>query len=169
MSLYPAEGAHWWTENDHRAVVQVVRSTGARTVLEFGPGTSTLSLIEGGAERIDACEDDPHWFAVYCERLEDVYPERVRLLPYNWTARLQINRAADRYDLALIDGPRVVSRRFAVLHYCLARCDRVLIPLEEWDAEGDNGLRRAVCSAGWPTTFIDTGPLAGTFALMGPL
>lgn len=169
MSLYPAEGAHWWSACDHQAVVDVVRRTGAQTVLEFGPGTSTLSLIEGGAMRIDACEDDPHWFHIHCRRVEDRYPERVTMVPYTWGGPpMQINGLADRYDLALIDGPRQVERRPAVLQFCLDRCDRVLIPLEEWDASGDNGLRRAVCATGWPVTYLDTGPLAGTFALLGP-
>lgn len=168
-SLYPPEGAHWWSAADHAAVVTFTQALGARRVLEFGPGTSTLSLIEGGAEQIDSCEDDPHWFAIYCRRLEDRFPGVVTMRPYNWTDPLHVRGLADEpYDLALIDGPQEVARRPAAIAFALARSRFVAVPLEEGDEHGDNGLRAAVERTGRIVTYIESGPLAGSFALIGP-
>src|SRR5512147_916121 len=81
FKLYPEE-RHWWSFNDYGATLAAVRHLGARRVLEFGPGSSTLALIEGGATHIDTCEDSPDWAKVYRERLERQYPGIVHLYEY---------------------------------------------------------------------------------------
>lgn len=165
--LYPRE-QHWWTFNDYRAVVAVTRRLKPWRVLEFGPGNSTLALIEGGAVQIDACEDDPHYLRLWRNRIVGHYPH-VALYPYAWADPLTIP-ALDgrRYDLALIDGPRDTERRVAVVEYCLARCAAVLVPLEE--SASHVYLRPFVLGAaerhGRKVELIESGPLAGTFALL---
>src|SRR4051812_12408033 len=79
--LYPEE-QHWWSFNDYGVVLEVTERLQAKTVLEFGPGWSTRSLIEGGATTIDACEDNPEWFRVHAERLVPNFPGIVTLHPY---------------------------------------------------------------------------------------
>lgn len=169
FKLYP-EPRHWWSLLDYGAVLAVVERLKPATVLEFGPGNSTLALIEGGAGHIDGAEDDPKWRAIYQARIADVYPDRVELFGYTMADPVSIP-AIDgrRYDLALIDGPRNTELRPLVIEYCIARCARVLIPLEE--AAGIPAHLRPIVLAIAQThncavELIESGPLAGTFALL---
>lgn len=171
--LFPEE-RHFWSFNDYRAVVDVVRKLGARRVLEFGPGSSTLALIEGGADKIDCCEDDPAWFTVYKERLQDVYPDIVTLHPYHWQDPLRVAGITGRwYDLALIDGPFGTPHRPAAIEYALQRSFAVLAPTEEWRdgrAEPELGLRSEIARIAQrhnhKVEIMETGPLSGAFALI---
>jgi hypothetical protein len=156
------QGAHWWSVNDYEYVVKMTRRLGARRVLEFGPGASTLSLLEGGAERIDCCETDRHWLNIYSERLQ--FPQVV-LHSYALSDPLSVpSLDGQRWDMALIDGPREVADRFPVVHYCLARCAHVLVPLE---SIGSDAMTRFVFGLDVTTIeTMETGPLAGSFALL---
>lgn len=172
-SLYPSTPAHWWTRQDHDAVVAVVRRLGAKHVLEFGPGTSTLSLIEGGATLIDACEDDEHYFKVHKERLGGQFPTIVRMRPYRWAPLPSVLGCdSTSFDLGLVDGPRQTERRAAVIVYAMERCRHTLVPLEEGSGEHPR-IREVVTRFASlyqrPVEWIEgTGPLAGAFALIGP-
>lgn len=165
--LYPKE-LHWWSFADYGAVLSVMRRLQPASVLEFGPGSSTLALIEGGARSIDCCEDNPDWLNVYQERLAQRY-DGVRMLPYTWSDPLVVPGAALAYDMALIDGPHGTERRPTVLRYALARCTHVLMCCE--DSKG-RGLRAPIMliaeQAGRPVEIMETGPLSGSFALIGP-
>jgi hypothetical protein len=169
--LYPDQ-QHWWSFEDYGFVVSTVENLKAKSVLEFGPGSSTLALIEGGAQRIISCEDDPGWATVYRERLQNRFPAHVRIEPFIWSESIYI-RAVERstFDLALVDGPARTSKRGAVVDYCLRRCRSVLVPLE--CASGDETMREACMKLaqkyGRPLEVTETGPLAGAFALIGRL
>lgn len=166
-------GAHWCSASDFGAIVDVTERLKPRTVLEFGPGWSTLALIEGGAESIVGCEDKAHWLEVWIERLRP-HQEQIRMVGYTWADPLPITAPVlgrETFDLGLVDGPAETEKRIAVLEFCLQRCAAVLIPLEETPAlRGQGYLRpRALTMAeryGWRVELTDTGPLAGTFALL---
>lgn len=169
FALYP-EAQHWWSLNDYAAVLGVTTQLQAKTVLEFGPGSSTLSLIEGGAERIDCCEDDPAWQRTYEERLAAKFPGVVTIHAYRWSAALSIPAIDDRrYDLALIDGPHQ-TQRAAAIEYCLQRCAAVLFPTEDHGHVNRSGLRsvavRLAEKYSRTLEFAETGPLSGGFALI---
>lgn len=172
FKLYPEE-RHWWSFSDYRAVLDVVRGLCAPlapkrgiTVLEFGPGSSTLALIEGGAANIDTCEDDPHWADVYRDRLVRDFPFHVTLHVYAWSNRITIPGVDERtYDLALIDGPLQPGRRLAALNYALQRCEHVLVPIDE--AKGIVRRVEELQRSKTHTVVVrETGPLAGSFALI---
>lgn len=170
FALYPVE-QRWWSFTDHAAVLSVMARLTPSRVLEFGPGSSTLALIEGGATRIDTCEDKPEWANVYEARLRARFPDVVRIIRYDWSAPLSITEVDDqRYDLALIDGPRETGRRQAVIAYALERCAAVLVPTEDANPE-DAGLRQTVrdlaAQVQRSVEIWDTGPLSGGFALVG--
>lgn len=166
FALYP-EAQHWWSFTDYGAVVDVVQHLGARRVLEFGPGSSTLALIEGGATSIDTLEDDPHWAGVHEARLAARYPAIVRVHRYVWRDPLTIAPIdAARYDLALIDGPRGTDRRPAVVQYCLDRCAAVLLPTEDGNPTLRPVLQMLAAARGLQLEIRETGPLAGAFALI---
>lgn len=169
MSLYPPEGAHWWSPQDHMAVVNVMRRLKPKRVLEFGPGTSTLALIEGGAWRIECCEDDAHWHGVWLQRLSR-YPQ-VRMHAFKMADPITIPALdEERFDLALVDGPRDTVQRFEVIRYALRHCDQVLVALESIGSDCltlfclDLIARKRIKSM----DLFQTGPLAGSFGLLTP-
>lgn len=188
FKLYPVE-QRWWSFADYAAVMGAVdylkrRKCAAQGrevdddgepvvdfhVLEFGPGSSTLALLEGGASVVDAFEDNPDWSAVHRTRAlaPHIAAGRVSITDYVWTDPVTLGPVTDRsgYDLGFIDGPRESTKRLAVLEYALERCDAVLIGIE-----GVSELRARVNEIGASEThwlqLKDTGPLAGTFALIG--
>ena len=166
--LYPQE-QHWCSFADYGAILDVARRVSARRVLEIGPGNSTLALIEAGATTIDACEDDPHYFALWYQRLERRFPEIVRLHPFE-TNDTMIPAVHDGgYDLALIDGPRETELRPGWIRYAADRARYVLVPLE---CLGTDILARFVpalaAELGRPYERTETGPLAGAYGLIGP-
>jgi hypothetical protein len=169
--LYPTE-KHWWSLADYGAVLGTVRAIKARRVLEFGPGSSTLALIEGGASTIDTCEDDPKWLDVYRRRLGMKFAGVVEVRAYTWADPLTIPALdGERYDLALIDGPHDTPRRPAVLEYCLQRCRAVLIPTEDHKVSSPPlrpHIARLADVYRASVEIRETGALSGAFALMIP-
>lgn len=193
FKLYPEE-RHWWSFNDYAAVVGAVYMLKTRKgqrqgieedahvgdgvhvpqipgvefrVLEFGPGSSTLSLIEGGATRIDTCEDNPDWAKTYEERLVQKFPAIVRLIRYRWSDPLAIPALeGERYDMALIDGPLGSDRRGDVVRYAIHRCDAVLVPTEDRNPKVRQALQAIAQEHGLKLEIRETGPLSGGFALL---
>lgn len=166
--LYPEE-RHWCSFADYGVIVDVVRRLGARSVLEFGPGSSTLALVEGGAARIDACEDDDHWLGVYRERLERRFPGVVHLHAYEHDDLMIPAVHGRRYDLALVDGPHDVEERASWIAYAMTLARHVLVPLEL--SEGDSlamFVPEIADVLGRPYERIESGPLAGAYGLVGP-
>lgn len=165
FALYPEE-KHWWSFNDYGAVLDVMQELKPTRVLEFGPGSSTLAIIEGGAEAIDTCEDNPEWVDVYRDRLVARFPEVVTLHPYVWARNISIPVVDDRvYDLALIDGPWDPAKRLPALNYALARSAAVLMPVDASKAL-TNRLEGLSKRGTHRVEIRDTGPLAGAFALI---
>lgn len=167
FARYPVEQA-WWSFNDYQAVLDVMARLRPARVLEFGPGSSTLALIEGGAARIDACEDDP----VYADRLLKNVPDAiVHLHAYTWRNPLSIPALDEKvFDLALIDGPRTTTRRPTVIRYAMARCAAVLVPTEDFE-HADRSffrpiLRQLAEEFGWSLEIAETGRIAGGFGLL---
>jgi hypothetical protein len=190
FQLYPEE-RHWWSFNDYGAVVDAVadlkaaRDDGrvraqaefgaepfalefdpAFRALEFGPGSSTLSLIEGGATHIDTCEDDDHWATVHQDRLVSRFPDIVHIHRYVWSQRICVPTIDGRtYDVGLIDGPRASTKRVPVLNYALERCTAVILAMD-----ATPGLTRRfdqITKGGAHTVEIrETGPHAGRFAII---
>lgn len=173
FALYPEE-RHWWSFSDYRAVLETMRERTPKRVLEFGPGSSTLALIEGGATCVDTCEDNPDWAEVYEERLERRFLGIVTVHRYVWSDPVVVpsigNRGVgeDKYDLALIDGPHGTNARQPVVAYCMDRCRAVLSPTEDGNPDFRIFLKRIAAARGWTIAIRETGPLSGGFALLTP-
>ena len=168
FKLYPEE-QHWWSFQDYQAVLNTMERLQPKQVLEFGPGSSTLALIEGGAAHIDTCEDAEDWAKVYEERLQGKYPEIVKLHRYTWSDPLSIPAIdLQQYDLALVDGPLGTDRRPTVVRYCLERCRAVLAPTEDRNRTFRATLQQIAGEYNWNIHITETGPLSGGFALFTP-
>lgn len=125
--LYPTE-KRWWSFQDYEGLLSIVERFKPKRVLEFGPGSSTFALIEGGAEHVTSCEDDRHWLDIYSGQF---VKHPVTLAHYTWAdPLLDIPLLEGRFDLAFIDGPRDTPKRPAVIRYCLERTDVVVCPAE---------------------------------------
>lgn len=168
--LYPEE-QRWWSFEDYGAVLDTMRERQPKRVLEFGPGSSTLALIEGGAARIDTCEDNEDWARVYDARLVAKFPEIVHLHRYTWNDPMSIADLDDQFfDLALIDGPFTTPRRRAVIEYAIRRSRAVLVPTEDHGRTHASYLRPYLMDlahgVGLTLEIRETGPLSGGFALL---
>lgn len=172
-----AQDEHWWSLNDYGAVVDamarmVAAGRSVDRVLEFGPGYSTRSLIEGGARHIDSCEDRPEWAAVHERRLAQVFPTEefpttVAIHPYVWGEPLAVPVVdAQTYDLGFIDGPHGTDRRPTVLAYVMDRCASVLMPTEDRNPRLKAAIIRITEARGWSIDIRQTGELSGGFALL---
>lgn len=167
FALFPEEQP-WCSFADYRMILDTVRGLGAATVLEFGPGYSTLAIIEGGATTIDICEDDPHWLQVYTERLN--YPPFVKPFLYDWKLPLDIPGLRNFYDLAVVDGPHQTPLRIDAVRFAMARAKVVLVPTEDAGRELRSYLRPLLFDLAvqehWDFMVTNTGPVAGGFALL---
>ena len=126
FKLYP-EALPWWTFEDYQSMLDAMARFKPRTVLEFGPGSSTLAMIEGGAGHIDTLEDNPEYYARTHERLALRFPDRVTVHRYRHNDPVSVDACdSKRYDLGFVDGPRNTMERPASFAYALARCAVVL-------------------------------------------
>lgn len=123
--LFPADYS-WWTFADYDSLLTAIERFRPKRVLEFGPGGSTLALIEGGAQSVDSCEDDPEWLATYQTRIAAKHPA-IRLHPFTNADPLRIPALDGQwFDLAFIDGPKRTPTRAAAIAYARERAGVVL-------------------------------------------
>lgn len=124
MTLYPAEGASWWSRADHDNLLEGLARFKPQRVLEFGPGASTLTLIEGGAAQVETYEDDPDWAALYRERLAKQFPQIVTVHYY---LRGRVPDVGGKlFDLAFVDGPKHSGTRLPYLA-CARQAAKVVL------------------------------------------
>jgi hypothetical protein len=81
----------------------VKEATGVKSALEFGPGISTLALIEAGVERIVTLEHDPIWFDKAVKQFKD-YPQ-VEVRPYKDEPVVEAD-VEGKFDIAFVDSPK---------------------------------------------------------------
>lgn len=77
---------------------------GAKSVLEFGPGISTLAFIEAGVPRIVTCEHDEEWFEKAKTDFKD-YPQ-VQVIRYSDVAPVALLETEGEFELAFVDSPK---------------------------------------------------------------
>lgn len=167
FSLFP-EAQPWCSFADYQMIHDTVRGLGAASVLEFGPGYSTLAIVEGGATAIDICENKVEWLHVYTARLN--YPDFVTPFLYVWRLPLDIPGLREAYDLAVIDGPQETPLRIDAVRFAMERSKAVLVPTEDYGRELNSYLRPLLFDLaqehGWDYMVVNTGPVAGGFALL---
>jgi hypothetical protein len=76
---------------------------GAKSALEFGPGSSTLALIEAGVPKIVTCEYDPGWREIAKEKFAQ-YPQ-VTVIPFLDEPEAKADIEGE-FDLAFVDSPK---------------------------------------------------------------
>lgn len=90
--------------DDYGALISEIRRVAAKKVLEFGPGISTLALVEAGCSEITTLEYQARWMAIAKDRLR-FYP-KVHLMPYENTAEIKVPTLDEKsFDLIFVDSP----------------------------------------------------------------
>jgi len=89
--------------SDYALLMQQVKDLEAKTCLEFGPGISTLALIESGLERVVTLEHDPEWLDANIERFKD-YPQ-VEVRRYQ-DEPIVLADVDEDFDMAFVDSPK---------------------------------------------------------------
>lgn len=114
FALYPQE-THWWSFADHENLTQAIERFTPQRVVEFGPGASTLALLEAGVQTIDTYEDDPKWLSLHKGRI----PARfARVVTFHAYRRDSVPPPPEwPYDLAFVDGPHPTERRLPVIEW----------------------------------------------------
>jgi hypothetical protein len=100
FKLYPFDSPTFFAK-DYALLMEQAR--GAKSALEFGPGSSTLALIEVGVGRILTCEYDEGWREKAKEKFKD-FPQ-VEIIPFydEPEARADIE---GQFDIAFVDSPK---------------------------------------------------------------
>lgn len=98
--LYPFDSPTFFAK-DYGLLME--HAKGAKSALEFGPGSSTLALIEAGVGRILTCEYDEGWREKAKEKFKD-FPQ-VEIIPFydEPEARADIE---GQFDIAFVDSPK---------------------------------------------------------------
>lgn len=78
-------------------------AAGVKSALEFGPGISTLALIEAGVEKIVTLEHDPKWFDAAVAQFKD-YPQ-VSVRTYKDEPVVEADVEGE-FDIAFVDSPK---------------------------------------------------------------
>lgn len=95
---------------DYAALLEECRAVKARTILEFGPGTSTLALVESGAERVVTCEYQDRWMDS-ARQLLKAY-SHVSLHHFSNEIEVRVDGLSRKcFDLAFVDSPLGIEAR----------------------------------------------------------
>lgn len=125
FKLYTVESGTFPFE-DYRALMGF--ADGANSALEFGPGLSTLALIEAGVKHILTLEHDPEW---HRKAVEEFKPYRgVHVARYENVAPVALCEALEghpQFDLAFVDSPSGVYFD----HPDKSKAGRVVFPGQE--------------------------------------
>lgn len=141
MFRYYKDEKSVFTFDDYGALLTEAKRVNAKTVLEFGPGNSTLAWVEAGCTDITTLEYQPRWMQVARDKLKP-FPE-IKLLSYANTAVITIPQLnGKQFDLIFVDSPvgleaspKVAPRfkgqencsRFNTLTWALGRAPVVLL------------------------------------------
>lgn len=99
MTLYPATK---FLSREHYDII-VRYAKGAKTALEFGPGATTLALVEAGVKRIDTFDHDPKWIEHYRTAFRAWGHIAVGMYV---NAPVVTAPCLDQYDIAIVDSPQ---------------------------------------------------------------
>lgn len=152
---------------DYAALMKLVEEIGAKRVLEFGPGISTLALIEAGVEVIDSYEYDSTFLASAQERFQ-AYPQVTVRRFYNASLCVVLDPPPDarRYALAFVDSPigegprrRLLPgqeelSRYNTVMYALSKAP--VVALHDAKRDGEQNTLARLAAEGFTHEMIDT-------------
>ena len=165
FDLYRKERSIFRLE-DYGALMEIVLARGIRTVLEFGPGISTLAFIEAGVERITSLEYLPQWRKVAAQEFAQ-YPQ-VTIGAFDNAPVIDPPAIAGMsFDLAFVDSPigegtrrapdfpgQEGMNRFNTV--CCALKHAPIVMLHDAHRPGEQTTLKAVAAVGHKVEVINT-------------
>jgi len=165
FALYRQEKAIF-TFDDYGALLEECRRRNANRVLEFGPGISTLALVEAGCGAILTCEYNDRWFNSANELFKG--QPSVSLLRYRNDSEVSVEglRPDDQFDLAFVDSP-IGMPGHAVRHPGQEDCSRLntvlfalqrapVVLLHDAKRPGERMTLNRVAASGHAVSMIET-------------
>lgn len=129
------------TTDEWHWLAALTQRLGARRVLEFGPGYSTLALVAGGATHVDTYESSP---TAMLDALRLAVPSL-----FLYDDRAITIHPHDLYDLAFVDGPAgnlcYYSRLNTLL--CALDCAKTVV-LHDSNRDGEQRTLEVVLKLG---------------------
>jgi len=103
FKLYRVEKSVF-TFDDYGALLKEAERIGARKVLEFGPGNSTLAWVEEGCTEITTLEHQRQWLQVARQKLG--HYRNVNIMAYQNKPVIEIPELNGKhFDLIFVDSP----------------------------------------------------------------
>lgn len=101
--LYPNETLQL-QRAEYEYIIAACKKINAKSALEFGPGSTTLALIEAGLERIVTCEHIDKWYEAAKERFKDY--KQVQVVRFRNEAPIaRVDELLGQFDIGLVDAP----------------------------------------------------------------
>jgi hypothetical protein len=155
-----------FTFDDYAAVMGAVR--GMKRVMEFGPGASTLAMIEAGVEHIVSAECSPLWEAKARVSLHEyIDAGRVEIIRFTNTVPVTFSQEVEGpFDLVFVDSPVGIEARSAVRHKGQENCSRLntmiaaldlapVVLLHDAKRPGEQATLKRVADLGHRVTMIE--------------
>jgi hypothetical protein len=155
-----------FTFDDYGSLMRAV--SGAKRVFEFGPGASTLAMIEAGVEKIVSAECSLEWRAKAEDRLREfVTSGRVKIIGFTNTCPVEFDAPIlGVFDVAFVDSPVGIEARSAVRHKGQENCSRLnsimsalelapVVLLHDAKRRGEQNALRRVEELGHRVTMLD--------------
>jgi hypothetical protein len=124
------ENAYTLYKPEYEWLAGIVQSLGIRSVLEFGPGSSTYAFLESGCE-IWSLENNPEWLINAREQFSGF--TNVHLYGYEIEADLALDEIpGGKFDCAFVDGPNgidyfIYHSRLCSLDYARTRTNLIFL------------------------------------------
>jgi hypothetical protein len=111
--LYRNENPKILPFEDYDLIVSIVSSLKCKVALEFGPGATTLALLDAGVETVDTYEHNQLWFDRAQHSLRTFRDQqRVFVHMYKNDAKIHLPSSPRiMFDVAIVDSPVGVSKR----------------------------------------------------------
>lgn len=155
-----------FTFDDYAAVMGAVR--GVKRVMEFGPGASTLAMIEAGVEHIVSAECSSLWEAKARVSLQEyIDAGRVEIIRFTNTVPVTFSQEVEGpFDLVFVDSPVGIEARSAVRHKGQENCSRLntmiaaldlapVVLLHDAKRPGEQATLKRVAALGHRVTMIE--------------
>jgi hypothetical protein len=165
FELFKAE-QNVFTFDDYGSLMRAV--SGAKRVFEFGPGASTLAMIEVGVGAIVSAECNREWRVKAEDRLREfIDTGRVEIIGFTNSCPVEFDAPiVGEFDLAFVDSPVGIEARSAIRHRGQENCSRFntvvaalelapVVLIHDAKRRGEQETLRRVGALGHRVTMLD--------------
>jgi hypothetical protein len=141
-------------EDDAIILSDFIEKNNIKSIIEFGPGSSTSTFLGTNISLLHSLEYNETWFSKYSKQFSN--DNRVKFIKYTNKPNLEIYGTIDAYDMCFVDSPRgtlTCSRMNAVI-YATTKTNRIII--HDSRRVGEKQTIQYLNSFGYVETFFNT-------------